>query len=99
MEIIQDTNSTGDGAASSYTLERRLRVCTARLDAARDIKSIYTSSCADVILCLLTHKIMRAIIDEGMDESRLLLQVIGHIFIDVRSWYSFHDKLYVVFAS
>lgn len=41
---------------------------------ARTVRELYSEAVPDVILCLLVHKIIRATLDEGITEGRLLLQ-------------------------
>jgi len=56
------------------TIRRRLRVITMQVGIARDRKQLYSDADPNVVLCLLTHKLIRASLDEGIEEGRLLLQ-------------------------
>lgn len=56
-----------------FTLKRHLRVRTVQLGVARNIGEIYDCADSDVILSILTHKIIRASLEEGVREARLLL--------------------------
>jgi hypothetical protein len=50
-------------------------VVTKALKLANTAREVYESADAEAVLALLTHKIVRASLDEGIKEGRLLLQV------------------------
>eukprot|EP00249_Psilotum_nudum_P022659 c28602_g1_i1 orf=222-2453(+) len=56
-----------------YVLKRRLRLHTVQLGVARSINELYESVDSDVVLSILTHKIIHASLEDGVKEGRLLL--------------------------
>jgi hypothetical protein len=56
------------------SIKRFLRVTTVQVGLANTPSEIYRSVDTDVVLCLLTHKIVRSALDDGIKEARLLLQ-------------------------
>uniref|UniRef100_A0A7I4EH88 Sec23/sec24 transport family protein n=1 Tax=Physcomitrium patens TaxID=3218 RepID=A0A7I4EH88_PHYPA len=79
----EDTNqshangNSGNGSESSYShsyvVKRRLRVRTLQMDIATNFIELYESADTEVILTVLTHKIIRASLDDGVKEARALL--------------------------
>ncbi|GJP49481.1 hypothetical protein CLOM_g8679 [Closterium sp. NIES-68] len=55
-------------------LRRRLRVKTICVEVAKGAREIYESADNEAILTVLTHKVIRASLEEGVREGRLLLQ-------------------------
>ncbi|KAG6549307.1 hypothetical protein Mapa_009293 [Marchantia paleacea] len=69
-------NVNANGTASKgqrYVLKRRLRVRTVELGLSRNIYELYESADPEVILTILTHKIIQASLNDGVKEGRLLL--------------------------
>ena len=62
---------------SHEQVQRRLRLETARSEVGRLAQDMFGSADGDVMICLLTHKIIRALETEGLAEARMLLQVSG----------------------
>ncbi len=58
----------------SDRVERRLRIHTVQLGVADRPLDLYQSADADSILSLLTLKVIRSCLDEGIEEGRLLVQ-------------------------
>eukprot|EP00958_Prasinococcus_capsulatus_P025539 scaffold4372_cov397-Prasinococcus_capsulatus_cf.AAC.23 len=63
-----------DETPATQRLVRRLRIFTMRTVVARSVRQVYESCRAEVVLSMLVHKIIRAIMEEGVEEGRLLLQ-------------------------
>ncbi|EFJ23029.1 hypothetical protein SELMODRAFT_104389 [Selaginella moellendorffii] len=57
-----------------YTTKRWLRLRTLRMEIARNHKELYERADAEAIFCILTHKTIRASLEDGVKEGRLLLQ-------------------------
>jgi hypothetical protein len=53
---------------------RLLRVYSLQANVATTQHEVYKSADEEVVLGLLTHKIVRSVLDEGINEGRLLLQ-------------------------
>ncbi|CAI7844557.1 unnamed protein product [Closterium sp. NIES-54] len=62
------------GKRRGVVLRRRLRVKTICVDVAKGAREIYESADNESILTVLTHKVIRASLEEGVREGRLLLQ-------------------------
>ena len=62
------------GAVAGFRVERRLRIVTAQARVAKRAKALYDSARCDVVMALLTHKIILASRAEGVPEARLLLR-------------------------
>eukprot|EP00281_Chroomonas_sp_CCMP1168_P026358 CAMPEP_0206221612 /NCGR_PEP_ID=MMETSP0047_2-20121206/5511_1 /ASSEMBLY_ACC=CAM_ASM_000192 /TAXON_ID=195065 /ORGANISM="Chroomonas mesostigmatica_cf, Strain CCMP1168" /LENGTH=720 /DNA_ID=CAMNT_0053644365 /DNA_START=125 /DNA_END=2287 /DNA_ORIENTATION=+ len=58
----------------SYQVQRRLRIETHRSEIGRQAMELYSSVDANVVMAMLCHKIMKAQLDEGLAEARMLLQ-------------------------
>lgn len=56
-----------------FTLQRRLRIRSVQLGVARNVGELYESADSEVILSILTHKIIHASLEEGIKEARILL--------------------------
>ncbi|KAI5064713.1 hypothetical protein GOP47_0019408 [Adiantum capillus-veneris] len=56
-----------------FTLQRRLRVRSIQIEVARNLGELYESADSEVILSILTHKIIHASLEEGIKEARTLL--------------------------
>jgi Sec23/Sec24 helical domain len=52
----------------------QLRVKTVQLRLVATPREVYDGADADAVLCLLTHKTLRATADEGVEEAHALLQ-------------------------
>eukprot|EP01119_Soliformovum_irregulare_P022451 TRINITY_DN7681_c0_g1_i4.p1 TRINITY_DN7681_c0_g1~~TRINITY_DN7681_c0_g1_i4.p1 ORF type:complete len:569 (+),score=113.60 TRINITY_DN7681_c0_g1_i4:598-2304(+) len=55
-------------------MSHRLRVCTFQAKVAANEEDIYRSAVPEVILTLLVAKLSRSIVEEGLQEARLLVQ-------------------------
>ncbi|KAH3757664.1 secretory protein Sec24B [Pelomyxa schiedti] len=55
-------------------LRKRLRVYTRRVDMCTSSRDLYQSCNPDVVVNLLSHKIMRVSLEQGLSEARLLIQ-------------------------
>jgi len=60
--------------SNAYQVQRRLRLETVRVETARQALDLYSSVDSEVLAALLTHKIIRAQVTEGLGEGRMLLQ-------------------------
>ncbi|KAL3689756.1 hypothetical protein R1sor_016065 [Riccia sorocarpa] len=70
--------SSGSANGSSltrqrYMLKKRLRLRTVELGIARNIYELYESADPEVVLTMLTHKVIQASLTDGVKEGRLLL--------------------------
>lgn len=69
-------SANGNSASShsqGYVVKRRLRIRTLRMEVAPSFTLLYESADPEVILTVLTHKIIRASLDDGVKEARALL--------------------------
>ena len=57
-----------------WVVVRRMRLHTVQLRVARTTRQILEGVQPEPMMCLLAHKVMRAAVDEGFREGRLLLQ-------------------------
>ena len=57
-----------------WVVVRRMRLHTVQLRVARTTRQVLESVQPEPMMCLLAHKVMRAAVDEGFREGRLLLQ-------------------------
>ncbi|KAL6051129.1 Protein transport protein Sec24B [Balamuthia mandrillaris] len=55
-------------------VKRRVRIYTIQLEVARSLKKLYKSAIPENILSILTHKLIKASIEDGVEEARLLLR-------------------------
>ena len=55
-------------------VQRRLRIVTREAHVADSVRKMYNEAQPDIIMTVLTHKIIRASLDDGVREGRLLLQ-------------------------
>ena len=60
--------------ARRHVVQRRMRILTQRLRVASSPAEVVDNACADAILVLLQHKIVRAAGQQGADEALALLQ-------------------------
>lgn len=58
-------------------LRRRMRIHTVQLPIARTAEDLFDHSDPEIVLSLLTHKLIRASLEEGLKEARILVQVRG----------------------
>ncbi|KAH7302474.1 hypothetical protein KP509_23G074800 [Ceratopteris richardii] len=56
-----------------FTLQRRLRIRTVQIEVSRNMGELYESTNSEVVLSILTHKIIQASLEEGIKEARALL--------------------------
>ncbi|CAM6129440.1 unnamed protein product [Calypogeia fissa] len=61
------------GKGHKFVLNKRIRIRTVQLGVARNMYELFESSDPEVILTILTHKIIKASLDEGVKEGRILL--------------------------
>nr|XP_024383708.1 protein transport protein Sec24B-like isoform X2 [Physcomitrium patens] len=67
------SNVPVSSGSQAYVVKRRLRLRTLQMDVAANFTELYESADTEVILAVLTHKIVRASLDEGVKEARALL--------------------------
>lgn len=77
------------GCVSSH-LVRKLRVCTVRCGIGHNPTQLYKGADPDPILTLLTHKIIRASLDESRSEGKLLLQ--DWLLVFLKNYQKHFDK-------
>ncbi|KAJ7538391.1 hypothetical protein O6H91_11G046100 [Diphasiastrum complanatum] len=65
--------STVSSEGEKFSIKRRLRIRTMSMGVAKSFKDIYESTDSEVVLSILTHKIIEASLEEGVREGRLLL--------------------------
>ncbi|KAG0567291.1 hypothetical protein KC19_7G124200 [Ceratodon purpureus] len=66
-------NSSVSSHSPGYVVKRRLRIRTLQMNVAANFTQLYESADTEVILTVLTHKIIRASLDDGVKEARALL--------------------------
>jgi hypothetical protein len=66
-------NNSAVSSRQGYTLKRRLRIRTLQIGVAANYAELYESVEPEVILTVLTHKIIQASLEDGVKEARALL--------------------------
>ncbi|GAQ81540.1 sec23/Sec24 zinc finger family protein [Klebsormidium nitens] len=67
--------SNGDHKTQlGYVLRRRMRIRTVQLPIARTAEDLFDHADPEIVLSLLTHKLIRASLEEGLKEARILVQ-------------------------
>eukprot|EP01105_Mastigella_eilhardi_P020603 TRINITY_DN4919_c0_g2_i1.p1 TRINITY_DN4919_c0_g2~~TRINITY_DN4919_c0_g2_i1.p1 ORF type:complete len:704 (-),score=147.06 TRINITY_DN4919_c0_g2_i1:92-1897(-) len=74
VQVALTYNHLAPRGASKSCLQRRMRVHTMKLQTAATAAELYNSCNADVVVALLSQKIMRASLEQGLAEARLLVQ-------------------------
>jgi hypothetical protein len=69
-----DGGGGGGGGGGGIVVRRRLRIVTVRAEASAKPRDILDRAEPDVVMALLSQKVIRAALDDGVDEARLLLQ-------------------------
>lgn len=85
-EVPPPASSDGDGAdagnaagspkngGTQFEVQRRLRVLTIRVHTARSAAELYSHVNTEAVICVLAHKLLRAVKMEGVAQGRALLR-------------------------
>eukprot|EP00898_Chlorokybus_atmophyticus_P008263 jgi/Chlat1/8438/Chrsp80S07919 len=75
VEAVEDDASNGStNHHGRWMLQRRLRLLNAQAKVAHKLNNLYDATNADIVLTLLTHKVIAATREEGIQEGKGLLQ-------------------------